>query len=59
MQLSFLGKTYTATSPAIQATETEATVSFLGHSAKVKQFNVAQRQQPSVELNFMGRRYTR
>lgn len=59
MQLSFLGKAYTASSPAIETTETEATVSFLGRSSKVKQFTVAQRQQPSEELTFMGRRYSR
>ncbi|MBW4485043.1 MAG: hypothetical protein KME14_21105 [Tildeniella torsiva UHER 1998/13D] len=59
MRLSFLGKTYTASTPAIAATETQETVAFLGCSAKVKQFNVTQRQQPAVELSFMGRRYTR
>ena len=59
MQLSFLGRTYTATSLAIETTETEVTVSFLGNSATVKKLNVAQRQQPSTELTFMGRRYTR
>ncbi|PSN14889.1 hypothetical protein C7293_09650 [filamentous cyanobacterium CCT1] len=59
MQLSFLGKTYTASTPAVTATETQATVTFLGRSSRVKQFNVTQRQQPAEELNFMGRRYTR
>lgn len=59
MQLSFLGKTYTANTPAIAATETQETVTFLGRSSRVKQFNVTQRQQPTEELNFMGRRYTR
>lgn len=59
MQLSFLGNTYTASNPAFPATETQETVNFLGCSAKVKQFDVTQRQQPAVELSFMGRRYTR
>ena len=59
MQLSFLGKSYNSSSPAIKATETEATVSFLGRSSKVKQFNVTQHQQPTEELTFMGRRYSR
>ncbi|PSR17650.1 hypothetical protein C8255_11495 [filamentous cyanobacterium CCP3] len=59
MQLSFLGKTYTASTPAVAATETQSTVTFLGRSSRVKQFNVTQRQQPTEELNFMGRRYTR
>ncbi|MBD0270135.1 MAG: DUF4278 domain-containing protein [Cyanobacteria bacterium Co-bin8] len=59
MQLSFLGKSYNASSPAIEATETEATLSFLGRSSKVKQFSMAQRQQPTEELTFMGRRYSR
>jgi hypothetical protein len=59
MQLSFLGKSYNAASPSIEATETEATVSFLGRSSKVKQFSVAQHQQPTEELTFMGRRYIR
>ncbi|HEY9737289.1 MAG TPA: DUF4278 domain-containing protein [Trichocoleus sp.] len=59
MQLSFLGNAYDASTPAVEARETAETVTFLGRSSKVKQFNVAQRQQPTAELTFMGRRYTR
>ncbi len=59
MKLSFLGQTYTASNPVIDATETQATVIFLGCSSKVKHFNVTQRQQPTAELKFMGRSYIR
>lgn len=59
MQLSFLGNAYSASSPAIEATETSETVTFMGRQSKVKQFNVAQRQQPAADLTFMGRRYSR
>lgn len=59
MQLSFLGKSYTASAPAIEATMTNEMGKFLGRPYAKKQFNVAQRQQPSEELTFMGRRYTR
>ena len=59
MQLSFLGKSYNASSPAIEATETQETATFLGRSYAKKSFNVAQRQQPSEDLTFLGRRYTR
>lgn len=59
MQLSFLGNSYTASSPAIEGTETSETVTFMGSQSKVKQFDIAQRQQPTTELTFMGRRYSR
>lgn len=59
MQLSFLGNAYTASSPAIETAETGETVTFMGRQSKVKQFNVAHRQQPAGELTFMGRRYSR
>jgi len=59
MQLSFLGKSYIASAPAIEAMATEATGKFLGKSYAKKQFHVAQRQQPAEELTFMGRRYIR
>lgn len=59
MQLSFLGSTYNASSPTTEASETGETVTFMGRQSKLKQFNVAQRQQPATELTFMGRRYTR
>lgn len=59
MQLSFLGKSYEVSTPMMEATETEETVNFLGRASKLKEFTVAQRQQPATELTFMGRRYTR
>jgi hypothetical protein len=59
MQLSFLGKSYTASAPAIEATTTVETGKFLGKAYARKQFNVVQRQQPAEELTFMGRRYIR
>ena len=59
MQLSFLGKSYTASTPAIEATETEEKVTFLGRQSPIKQFNVAQRQSSCEEMTFLGRRYTR
>jgi hypothetical protein len=59
MQLSFLGKSYTAATPAIETTESEQTLSFLGRKSTVKQHSIAQRQSTGEELTFMGRRYTR
>jgi hypothetical protein len=59
MQLSFLGKSYTASTPAIETTESEQTLSFLGRKSVVKQHSIAQRQSMGEELTFMGRRYTR
>ena len=58
MQLSFLGKSYTASSHAIEVTETQETATFMGKPYFRKQFTVAQRQQPQTELTFLGRRYT-
>jgi hypothetical protein len=59
MQLTFLGKSYTATFPVIEATKTQETINFLGRSSLVKTFTVTQRQQPKEDLTFMGRHYTR
>jgi hypothetical protein len=59
MQLSFLGKTYTASTPAIETTETQQTLSFLGRKSTVKRNSIAQRQSTGEELTFMGRRYSR
>ncbi len=59
MQLSFLGKAYNASAPAIEAMTTEETGKFLSKSYAKKRFNVSQRQQPAEELTFMGRRYLR
>ena len=59
MQLFFLRKSYEASNPVIEATETQETGKFLGHDYSKKNFNMAQRYQPSKELSFMGHRYTR
>ena len=58
MQLSFLGQTYTATLPTVEATETTETATFLGKPYIRKQFNVSQRQQPATELTYRGVRYS-
>lgn len=59
MQLSFLGKSYETSTPAIEAIETQQTLSFLGRKSTVKQYSVPQRQSQGEELTFMGRRYSR
>ena len=59
MQLSFLGKSYTTSAPAVETTESEQTLSFLGRRSIVKQHSIAQRQASGEELTFLGRRYTR
>lgn len=59
MQLSFLGQPYQASTPAIETTETEATLTFLGRRSKVKQYNVTQHHPSGDTLTFRGCRYTR
>lgn len=59
MQLSFLGKSYTAATPMIETTESQQQVCFMGRCSLVKQHSIAQRQPSGEELTFMGRRYTR
>jgi len=59
MPLSFLGKSYPASFPAIAATATSETATFLGQPYTRKQFNLSQRQQSSLELTYRGIRYTR
>lgn len=59
MQLSFLGQTYEASMPAVEATETQETATFLGKRYVQKQFNVSQRQQPKAELTYRGVHYSR
>lgn len=59
MKLSFLGKSYEAATPEVETVETQQAVSFLGRRSVVKQHSVANRSQPSEELTFLGRRYTR
>ena len=58
MQLFFLGKSYSASTPAIDTTITVETATFMGRSYARKQFTVAQRQQPEA-LTYRGIRYTR
>jgi hypothetical protein len=58
MQLSFLGQSYNASLPTIEATETSETGTFLGKTYVRKQFNVSQRQQPTAELTYRGVRYS-
>lgn len=58
MQISFLGKSYTASTTAIDATVTDATAVFMGHSYARKQLNVTQRH-PSDELTYRGVQFIR
>lgn len=59
MQLSFLGRSYTASTPEVETTETQQILSFLGRKSIIKQHSIAQRQPLGEELTFMGRRYSR
>ncbi len=58
MQLSFLGRSYTASTPDVETVETQEFATFLGRPYRLKQHNVTQRQRPAESLSFMGRRYT-
>jgi len=58
MKLSFLGKSYTASTPPIDAVATGETATFMGRSYVRKQFSVAQRHQPAA-LTYRGVRYAR
>jgi len=58
MQLSFLGKSYTASTPDVDAVATGETATFMGKSYARKQFNLTYRQQPA-ELTYRGVHYTR
>lgn len=58
MQLSFLGKSYTASTNAIAATPTGETATFMGRPYARKQFNLEHRQQPA-ELTYRGVHYAR
>ena len=57
MQLSFLGRSYTTSTAAVNVTMTGETATFLGKSYPRKQCNVTHRQQP-VELTYRGVCYT-
>lgn len=59
MQLSFLGKFYEASFPAVEANETSETGMFLGKRYTKKQFTITQRHQPTTELTYRGVRYNR
>jgi len=59
MQLSFLGKSYDASVPAIAGTPTGKTAKFMGKPYARKQYTVTHRQQPSGEFSYRGVRYTR
>lgn len=59
MKLSFLGKSYEASTPTVDTIETEKIVTFLGRRSVVTQHHVARRSQPHEELSFLGRRYVR
>ena len=59
MQLSFLGQSYEAALPTVEATETSETATFLGKSYARKQYAVSQRHQPASELTYRGVRYSR
>jgi len=58
MQLSFLGQSYETSMPAIAATTTSETATFLGKSYARKQYPVHPRQQPLGELTYRGIRYS-
>ncbi|MEM9907080.1 MAG: DUF4278 domain-containing protein [Cyanobacteria bacterium P01_D01_bin.44] len=59
MKLTYRGKTYEATSPAVEVSETLQEGLFLGTRYKVKQHNVAIRHQAPTQLTYRGVRYTR
>lgn len=59
MQLSLLGKPYEASVTAVDAVSTAETGTFLGQSYDLKQYTIAQRQQPAAALTYRGQRYTR
>jgi len=59
MQLSFLGQSYQASIPTIEATATAEVGTFLGKTYVRKQFHVSQRQSAPEELTFLGKKYIR
>ncbi|MEO1070542.1 MAG: DUF4278 domain-containing protein, partial [Cyanobacteria bacterium J06638_6] len=58
MQLTYRGQAYDLSSPAVEATPSGETATFLGKSYTRMRFNVAQRNQPA-ELTYRGVRYAR
>jgi hypothetical protein len=57
MQLHFLGKSYTASTPSVEASLTGETATFMGQPYARKQVTVSQRQS-LAELTYRGIRYT-
>ena len=59
MRLSFLGKQYEASFPAVATSETQETGTFLGQQYAKKQFSIAARQQSHDALTYRGVSYHR
>lgn len=59
MRLSFLGKSYTASIPDIEAIDSQEIATFMGRRYTRKQFNVPERYQPKTTLTYRGIKYTR
>jgi hypothetical protein len=59
MKLSFLGQAYETSFPAVDATETTETRTFLGKRYTAKQYNVTHRQPISADLMYRGVSYKR
>jgi hypothetical protein len=58
MQLTYRGQSYETSAPAIEATPSGETATFMGRPYFRKQFTAAQRQQPA-DLTYRDVRYTR
>jgi hypothetical protein len=59
MKLSFLGQSYITAVPTLEATASAETFTFLGVPYGGKQFNIAERIQPTETLIYRGHRYHR
>lgn len=59
MQLSFLGKSYEASFPNVEATDTQETGTFLGKTYARKQFTAMQPPQSPARMTYRGIRYIR
>lgn len=59
MKLSFLGKSYDASNPTMEATETQEMGTFLGRSYAKKSVTVAHRRPSPEVLTYRGQLYTR
>jgi hypothetical protein len=58
MQLTYRGQAYETSAPAVEATPSDETATFMGRPYFRKQFTVTQRQQPA-DLTYRGVHYTR